>query len=94
MGLKVINLIIIKGKAVQQKPDIIKDSNIPNYILNLLKSILKIDNGKNHIEFISDLVKTIGLLSKCTFDKTIGIEMVYLRSFIPLLPLISKSSLL
>ena len=92
--MKVINLIIIKGKIVPQKQDITKDSNIPNHILSLLRSILRIDGGRNHIEFISDLVKTIGLLAKSTFDKTMGVEMVYLRSFIPLLPLISKASLL
>lgn len=39
-------------------------------------------------------MKTIGLLSKSTFDKSVGIEMVYLRSLIPILPQISKVSLL
>lgn len=48
-GLKVLNLIIIKGKVVDKKLDIVKDSNIPNYLLNLLKNILKIDGGRNHV---------------------------------------------
>lgn len=86
--------MIIKGKVLPQKPDVTRDSNIPNHILTLLRSILRIDGGRNHIEFISDLVKTIGLLAKSTFDKAVGVEMVYLRSLIPLLPSISKVSLL
>lgn len=48
--------------------------------------MLRMENGRNYIEIISDIVKLIGLLSKITFNKNIGIEMVYVRSFIPLLP--------
>ena len=48
-GLKVLNLVIIKGKVADKKLDIVKDSNIPNCLLNLLKNILKIEGGKNHI---------------------------------------------
>jgi hypothetical protein len=66
-------LIIIKGKTSNQKIDITKDSNIPNHLLSLLKGILKIEGGKNHIEFIGNLVKTIGILAKSTFDKSVGI---------------------
>lgn len=73
-ALKVVTLIIVKAKIPDSKKiDIIKNSNIPNYILNLLKSILKIDGGRNNIDFISDIVKTIGLLAKSTFDKNVGI---------------------
>ena len=93
-GLKVLTLVMIKGRPQDKKVDIVRDPNIPNHLLHLLKNILKIDNGKNHIEFIGDLIKTIGLLSKSTFDKTVGIEMVYLRSLISLLPQISKAALL
>lgn len=73
-ALKVVTSIIIKAKIPDSKKiDIIKNSNIPNYILNLLKSILKIDGGRNNIDFISDIIKTIGLLAKSTFDKAVGI---------------------
>lgn len=88
-----MTLIIIKSKLPDSKKiDILKNSNIPNYLLNLLKSILKIDGGKNNIDFISDIIKTVGLLAKSTFDKNVGIEMVYLRSFLPLLPLVAKAA--
>lgn len=73
-ALKVVTLIIVKAKIPDSKKiDIIKNSNIPNYILNLLKSIIKIDGGRNNIDFVSDIVKTIGLLAKSTFDKNVGI---------------------
>jgi fused-like protein len=88
-----VTLIIIKSRLPDSKKiDILKNANIPNIILGLLKSILKIDGGKNNIDFISDIIKTIGLLAKCTFDKNVGIEMVYLRSFLPLLPLVAKTA--
>jgi fused-like protein len=48
--------------------------------------MLKVENGKNYIESISDITKLIGLLAKITFNKKLGIEMVYIRSFLPLLP--------
>lgn len=40
---------------------------------------------------ISEILKLIGLLARITFQKSLGIEMVYIRSFVPLFPLILKS---
>ncbi len=41
---------------------------------------------------ISDITKLIGLLSRSSFNKNFGIEMVYVRSFVPLMPLLVKSA--
>lgn len=53
--------------------------------------MLKIELGKQYIETINEILKLIGLLARITFEKNLGIEMVYIRSFIPLFPLILKS---
>jgi fused-like protein len=82
----------MKTKAPEvKKMDIAKNFNIPANALNILKSLLKIEYGKQYIETISDIVKMIGLLARITFQKNLGIEMVYIRSFIPLFPSILKS---
>lgn len=66
--------VLLKSKAPENKSeDISKKLNIPNYLLNLLKSMIRVDQGKNYIETIGDIVKLIGLLAKITFDKNFGI---------------------
>ena len=45
------------------------------------------------MDLISDLIKTSGLLSKYNFDKTVGIDNLYLKSFLPLLPNLIKAGL-
>lgn len=82
----------MKSKMPESKKiDIAKNFNISSNALNILKNLLKIELGKQYIETISDLVKLIGVLARITFQKNLGIEMVYIRSFIPLFPLILKS---
>lgn len=86
-------MIIIKGKYEEEdknKIDIIKNALLPNLLINLLKNILKADGGKNHIDLISELIKTSGLLAKATFDKNVGIEILYLKTFLPSIPSLMK----
>jgi hypothetical protein len=64
----------MKSKNPENKnADISKKLNIPNYLLILLKTMLKLDGGKNYVEIISDITKLIGLLAKITFSKNLGI---------------------
>lgn len=72
--LRVLTQVLMKSKTPQNKnADISKKLNIPNYLLVLLKTMLKMQNGKNYIQIISDITKLIGLLAKITFNKNIGI---------------------
>ena len=69
-------LVLMKSKAPDiksKKMDISKNFHIPTNLLSILKSLVKIDFGKQYIEIISDIVKVIGLLSRITFQKTFGI---------------------
>lgn len=73
-GLKVLTQVLLLSKTPENKNlDISKKLSIPNYLLAIMKSMLKLDNGKNYLEIISDITKIIGLLAKVTFNKTIGI---------------------
>jgi hypothetical protein len=92
-ALKVLTQILMKSKPPENKKfDNSKNLNIPNHLLNILKGLLKVEGGKQFIDIISDITKLIGLLSKSSFHKNFGIEMVYVRSFVPLMPLLVKSS--
>ena len=94
-GLKVLTQIMMKSKALEQsKLDNSKNLKIPTHLLSILKGLLKVDGGKQFIDLISDITKLIGLLSRSSFHKNFGIEMVYVRSFVPLMPLLVKCSTL
>lgn len=43
-----------------------------------------------HVDLISDFIRTGGLLCKVTFDKNIGIDPIYVKQFFPLLPTLMK----
>ena len=86
-ALRVLTQVLMKSKNPENKNlDISKKLSIPNYLLGIMKNMLRLDNGKNYVDIISDITKLIGLLAKITFNRTLGIEMVYVRSFLPLLP--------
>ena len=73
-SLRVLTQVLMKSKTPENKNfDISKKLSIPNYLLGILKSMLKLDNGKNYVDIISDITKLIGLLAKITFNKTLGI---------------------
>lgn len=95
VALKVLTQIMMKSKPPENKKfDNSKNLNIPNHLLTILKGLLKVDSGRQFIELISDITKLIGLLSRASFHKNFGIEMVYVRSFVPLMPLLVKTATL
>lgn len=69
----------------ETKIDITKNSKIPTSIISHAKQLLNHENGKQHLDLASDLVRSIGLLAKTSFDKDIGIDNIYIKSFIPLI---------
>ena len=84
--------VLMKSKVPEaNKMDIAKNFNIPDNALKIMKHLLRVDLGKQYIETISDIIKLIGLLARITFQKSLGVEMVYIRAFIPAFPYILKS---
>lgn len=90
-GFRVLCLIIMKGKIDEDnKIDIVKNVLIPSLVLNQLKTLLKSENTQAFIDLISEGVKAVGLLAKANFDKNVGIETIYLKGFLTLLPQLAK----
>ena len=48
--------------------------------------------SKDFIDLLIDLVKNIALLGKTSFNKSIGIEPIVLKVFIPILPILLKQT--
>lgn len=73
-ALRVLTQVLMKSKNPENKNfDISKKLSIPNYLLNIMKSMLKLEGGKNYVDIISDITKLVGLLAKITFNRTLGI---------------------
>ncbi|KAL4452973.1 hypothetical protein ABPG73_012917 [Tetrahymena malaccensis] len=91
IGLKVLCQVIIRGRSDDDnKIDITKNALLPGLLINLLKNILKIEQSKTLIDLICELIKTICLLAKSTFDKNVGIENTYIQVFLPQIPSLIK----
>lgn len=49
-SLKVLTQVLLKSKTPENKnSDISKKLSIPNYLLTIMKSMIKLENGKNYI---------------------------------------------
>lgn len=57
-------------------------------LVNLVKQILKIGNP----DILSDVVKTVGLLARATFDKNVGIDNIFLKGVIQNVSLIIREA--
>ncbi|CAD8055051.1 unnamed protein product [Paramecium sonneborni] len=73
-ALKVFGQVITKGNQ-QEGLDVVKNQQIPIQLVTHVKNILK----QGSSELLSELIKTIGLLAKATFDKNIGIDNVFIK---------------
>ena len=92
-ALKTLTQVMMKSKAPEnRKFDNCKNLNIPNHLLAILKGLLRVEGGKQFLELISDITKLIGLLARSSFHKNFGIEMVYVRSFVPLMPQLVRAA--
>lgn len=93
VALRVLTQVLMKSRPPEsRKFDNTRNLNIPNHLLTLLKGLLKVEGGKGFLETISDITKLVGLLAKASFHKNFGIEMVYVRSFVPLMPLLVRAA--
>ena len=56
-----------------------------------LRGVLR--QGAGYCDLLSDVVKTVGLLAKSTFDKNIGIDPVFIKGIITNISTIIKTSI-
>ncbi len=83
-ALAVLANVILKGKSEDTNQDITKSSSLPTLLISILRNTIKSDLSEP--ELLCDLVKNIALLGKSSFNKSIGIEPIFMKGFIPLIP--------
>ena len=87
-ALAVLANVLTKGKSEDPNSDITKSSSLPTLLISLLRNLMKSD--LNFADLVSELVKNIALLGKSSFNKQIGIEPIFMKGFIPLMPYLIK----
>ena len=80
--------MLSKGKSEDPNQDITKSSSLPTLLISILRNLMK--SELNLSDLLSDLVKNIALLGKSSFNKQIGIEPIFMKGFIPLIPYLIK----
>jgi hypothetical protein len=80
--------VISKGKSEDPSQDILKSPPLANSLMNMIKLFIKIDsqgNTKVMAELLTDLIRVVGLLGRATFNKSLGIDINFVGSFLPLI---------
>ena len=72
------------GKCDDQNLDVTRSSSLPTLLISIVRNIVKSDVKVP--DLLSDLVEDISLLCKNGFNKSVGIEPIYMKGYIPLLP--------
>lgn len=87
-ALRVLSNILTKGKSEDQNQDITKSSSLPTLLISILRNVMKSD--LSYPDLVGDLIKNIALIGKSSFNKSIGIEPIFMKGFIPMLPFLLK----
>lgn len=89
-----LNLVKNAKAPADHQVDILKNSSIPALVNQLLKVIQKVEPQApeclSSLELGADLINCVSELSKLSFTKAAGIESVYLKNFIPMVPFLLK----
>ena len=88
-ALKVLGLVITKGIQDDPNNDISKSSNLPTLILTQLRNLVK-QTDVFVPDVVADLIRTVGLIGRSFFNKSTGIEPIFIKGFIPLIPSLMK----
>ena len=87
-ALEVLANVVKIGKSSDQNLDVTRSSSLPTLLISIVRNIVKSD--VNVPDLLCDLVENISLLCKNGFNKQVGIESIYMKGFIPLLPNLIK----
>ena len=82
----VILNILARGKVTDSNQDIFKSSSLPTLLNQLLKLIVKAKAGDALADIATEVINCIAEMSKISYTKAGGIEPVYMKHFVPLLP--------
>jgi len=76
--------VVKKGKCDDTNLDVTRSSSLPTLLISIVRNIVKSDVSVP--DLLANLVENISLLCKNSFNKQVGIEPIYMKGYIPLLP--------
>ena len=68
--------------------DVTRSSSLPTLLISIVRNIVKSDVKVP--DLVADLIENIAILCRNSFNKQVGIELIYMKGFIPLLPSLIK----
>lgn len=80
--------VVKLGKCEDTNLDVTRSSSLPTLLISIVRNLVKSD--VNVPDLLCDLIENICLLCKNSFNKQVGIEPIYMKGFIPLLPMLMK----
>lgn len=90
MALEVLANVVKLGKCDDANLDVTRSSSLPTLLISIVRNLVKSDVKVP--DLLCDLIENISLLCKNSFNKQVGIEPIYMKGFIPLLPNLAKDS--
>ena len=88
VALEVLANVVKKGVCQDTNLDVTRSSSLPTLMISIVRNLVKSD--VQCPEVIADLIENISLLCKNSFNKQVGIELIYMKGFIPLMPSLIK----
>jgi hypothetical protein len=89
-ALEVLANVVTLGKCEDSNLDMTRSSSLPTLLISIVRNVIKSDVKVQ--DLLSDLVENISLLCKNSFNKQVGIELIYMKGFIPLFPSLIKET--
>lgn len=83
-ALHVLGNVVKMGKCEDTNLDVTRSSSLPTLLISIVRNIVKSDVKVPDV--LADLVEDIALLCRNSFNKQVGIEPIYMKGYIPLLP--------
>lgn len=87
-ALEVLANVVKLGECKDSNLDVTRSSSLPTLLISIVRNVVKSD--VNVPDLMVDLIENIALLCKNSFNKQVGIEPIYMKGFIPLLPNLIK----
>jgi len=87
-ALDVLASVVKLGRCDDSNLDVTRSSSLPTLLISIVRNLIK--SEVKIPEILCDLVENISLLCKNSFNKSVGIEPIYMKGYIPLLPSLIK----
>ena len=88
LAFKVLLQVMGKSKSEDPNQDILKSPGLATSLIGFMKRCIKQDQNSASpmlMDIVSDCIKSVGLMLKSTFNKSLGIDSTLVKSTIPVL---------